>query len=211
MQRPDSAAIATDFEVTIHEVGDRVWVARHRYLDVNVGIIGGERGLVFVDTLWSGPAIRALIAHLTPQLLGDHPDQAYAVVNTHAHWDHVLGNAVFADQGVPTYAHETAIADIQALRDNPISAQADTPDLPRGSRVAVPDRAFSSVGVIDLGDRLVELLHPGRGHTGGDVVMRVGDADVMFLGDLVEHGAPRPTAPTASRWNGPPPLTCWPI
>ena len=40
---------------------------------------------------------------------------------------------------------------------------------------------------IDLGDRAVELVHPGRGHTGGDLVVRVDGADVLVAGDLVEE------------------------
>jgi glyoxylase-like metal-dependent hydrolase (beta-lactamase superfamily II) len=49
--------------------------------------------------------------------------------------------------------------------------------------------------VVDLGDRLVELIHPGRGHTGGDAVVRVPDADVVFAGDLVEESALREATP----------------
>ena len=45
---------------------------------------------------------------------------------------------------------------------------------------ADPDRA------LDLGDRYVELVHTGRGHTAGDVVVRVPDADVLVAGDLLE-------------------------
>ena len=33
----------------------------------------------------------------------------------------------------------------------------------------------------------MELIHPGRGHTAGDLVVRVPDADVMVAGDLVEE------------------------
>ena len=40
---------------------------------------------------------------------------------------------------------------------------------------------------IDLGDRSVELVHPGRGHTAGDLVVRIEDADVLLAGDLVEE------------------------
>ena len=53
------------------------------------------------------------------------------------------------------------------------------------------DVTFSSTRVLALGDRTVELVHPGRGHTGGDLVVRVPDADVLLAGDLVEEsGAP---------------------
>lgn len=54
------------------------------------------------------------------------------------------------------------------------------------------DRTLSSVGFVELGDRVVELLHPGRGHTAGDLVVRVPDADVVLAGDLVSgEGSPR--------------------
>ena len=43
---------------------------------------------------------------------------------------------------------------------------------------------------VDLGDRAVELIHPGRGHTAGDLVVRVPDADVMLGGDLIEESDP---------------------
>lgn len=155
------------------EIGDRVWVAHHQHLDVNVGVIAGSRGLLIVDTLWSEPAAHDLVDRL-PGGFG----RVVAVVNTHDHWDHVLGNAVFADAAVPIHAHEDAAAQIEEL-----APRAD-------ARVVVPDHRFSSVAVIDLGDRAVELIHPGRGHTAGDAVVRVADADVLFAGDLVEEGAP---------------------
>ena len=52
------------------------------------------------------------------------------------------------------------------------------------------DHTFTSVAVVDLGDRVVELVHPGRGHTAGDLVVRVPDADVLVAGDLVEEAGP---------------------
>ena len=38
-----------------------------------------------------------------------------------------------------------------------------------------------------LGKREVRIMHIGRGHTAGDVVAYVPDADVVFSGDLVEY------------------------
>nr|MDQ4008750.1 MBL fold metallo-hydrolase [Actinomycetota bacterium] len=71
----------------------------------------------------------------------------------------------------------------------------DDPDEPLNREVLDtglrhPDQIFSSVRTIDLGDRYVELFHPGRGHTDGDLLVRVPDADVVFAGDLVEESAP---------------------
>jgi glyoxylase-like metal-dependent hydrolase (beta-lactamase superfamily II) len=63
------------------------------------------------------------------------------------------------------------------------------------TRLLVPTQPFSSAVAVDLGDRLVELVHPGRGHTAGDAVVRVGDAEVVFAGDLVEESAARDAVP----------------
>jgi len=124
-----------------------------------------------------------------------------AVVNTHEHFDHCFGNVVFGEEydGLQLFAHETAAAGLlttgRALQDE---ARADPSD-PRHAeiavtRIVVPNPTVSSTRVIDLGDRLVELVHPGRGHTAGDAVVRVRDADVLFAGDqparVAGHGGP---------------------
>ncbi len=180
------------------EVGDRCWVARYEYLDVNVGVVAGERGLLVVDTHLSEADARTVLADL--HRLGRR--DVVAVVNTHEHFDHTFGNAVFADEydGVAIHAHETAAARLVGAGERAKRLYEDDPGDRHGpdvvaSRLVVPDHTFSSVAVVDLGDRVVEVLHPGRGHTGGDAVVRVGDADVMFAGDLVEESALRNGVP----------------
>jgi glyoxylase-like metal-dependent hydrolase (beta-lactamase superfamily II) len=43
---------------------------------------------------------------------------------------------------------------------------------------------------IYLGNRRVDLMHLGRAHTAGDIVIHVPDENVMFTGDIVEdHSA----------------------
>lgn len=166
------------------EVADRVWVARHRLADVNVVAVGGTHGLVVVDTHSSAGSARVVLDHVRGLGAGD----VVAVVNTHAHWDHVLGNSTFAEAyaGTPVVAHEETAATLRehgsAMLEH-IGQQVDQTD----TRIVVPDRTFSSATVLELGDRQVEVLHPGRGHTGGDAVVWVGDADVLLAGDLVEQ------------------------
>lgn len=67
------------------------------------------------------------------------------------------------------------------------------PDLypePRLTDIAPPRIAltFKSALTVDLGGRRVEGIFFGKGHTGGDAVVWVQDASVMFAGDLVECG-----------------------
>ncbi len=148
--------------MTFTEIADRVWVSRTEPHDLSVGLIGGERGLVLVDTQTSPDDARGVLAGIRSLGAGE----VVAIVNTHDHFDHIGGNPLFQQEydAATTHAHEDAA----------VSA----------------DRPLSSAGVIDLGDRVVELVHPGRAHTAGDVVVRVPDADVVFVGDLVEESGP---------------------
>src|SRR5688572_15964301 len=43
---------------------------------------------------------------------------------------------------------------------------------------------------IDLGDRKVEILHLGRAHTGGDLVVRLPKENIVVVGDLIVYPVP---------------------
>ncbi len=162
------------------DVADRVWVARYPQWDVNVTLVGGDRGLLVVDTHGSATAAREVVDDVRRLGAGE----VTGIVNTHWHFDHTFGNGTFrsAYGELPVVAHETAAAELAAWGGE-VPRDADT-------EIVAPDRTFSSALVLDLGDRMVELVHPGRGHTGGDLVVRVPDADVLLAGDLVEESAP---------------------
>jgi glyoxylase-like metal-dependent hydrolase (beta-lactamase superfamily II) len=174
------------------EVADRIWVARYDWFDVNVTAIGGADGLLVVDTHASALAAREVVADLRALGVGD----VRGIVNTHEHFDHTFGNGTLrtAYGAVPIHAHETAAAGTTAAGERIRARYAADPDDPHRDEVLateiVPaDHTFSSALALDLGDRLVELVHPGRGHTAGDLVVRVPDADVLLAGDLVEESA----------------------
>src|SRR5262245_4792172 len=172
------------------EIADRCWVARFEFLDVNVGLVGGDRGLLVVDTHASEVEARRVVEQVRSLGVGE----VVAVVNTHQHFDHTFGNVVFAEAygDPPIWAHESVVESLPVSGPLVQDTARDDPDDPRypdiaASRIKLPTDTFSSAKVVDLGDRLVELVHPGRGHTAGDAVVRVGDADVLFAGDLVEE------------------------
>lgn len=174
------------------EVADRVWVARYDWFDVNVTVVGGSRGLLVVDTHGSGAAAREVVNDVRAVGSGT----VVGIVNTHWHFDHTFGNdevrAAFGP--VPITAHEQVAVELAEGAEALKQRYADSDDPHRedvvATRVVLPDDTFSSARVLDLGDRAVELVHPGRGHTAGDLVVRVADADVVLAGDLVEESAP---------------------
>ncbi|WP_338549960.1 MBL fold metallo-hydrolase [Roseovarius phycicola] len=50
-----------------------------------------------------------------------------------------------------------------------------------------PTTTFSEAMSVYLGNRRVDLMHLGRAHTAGDIVIHVPDENVMFTGDIVEY------------------------
>jgi len=171
------------------EVGDRVFVRRHRELDLNSGLVVGEDACLVVDTrchLGEGRALAEAVRAVTP-----HP---WTVVNTHAHYDHCFGNAAFTP--APLWAHRACAVELAATAEQQraevvtaLLADGDpAAELVATTPIELPDHLVDDSAVLDVGGRAVALRHLGRGHTGADLVVAVDD--VLFAGDLVEEGAP---------------------
>jgi glyoxylase-like metal-dependent hydrolase (beta-lactamase superfamily II) len=175
------------------EVADRVYQARYQPHDVSVCVVRGQHGLLVVDTRSSHREADEIIADLAA--LGPHPVRW--AVNTHAHFDHSFGNARFAPGsavGVPIYGHELVPAHHDAY-ERPMLARwlADEEEPLEDWREVVITSPTELVGertVLDLGDRVVELRHLGRGHTDNDLLVHVPDAATWLVGDLVEESGP---------------------
>ncbi|HET8594692.1 MAG TPA: MBL fold metallo-hydrolase [Intrasporangium sp.] len=180
------------------EVADRVFHARFPQWDVGVGLVLGRDGAVVVDTRAS--AVQGGEVITTARAQFPHVRISH-VVNTHVHFDHTFGNIAFASATI--HAHENVAGSLEAdARRIKALFAADPGDGPEqgytaadvqdalATRLRGPDRTFAATATIDLGDRAVTLAHRGRGHTDGDIAIEVADADVVFLGDLVEESAP---------------------
>jgi glyoxylase-like metal-dependent hydrolase (beta-lactamase superfamily II) len=169
------------------EIADRVFVRRYPFFDQGIGAILGDDEVLLVDTRSSAAQARELRADL--RRLTASP---WRVVNTHHHFDHAFGNAVF--RPAETWGQERCAERLRSEGAATLARVArDIPDLAAELAETVvdpPDRTFAVRADLLVGGRPVELLHLGRGHTDNDIVVLVPDAGVLFAGDLVEQGAP---------------------
>ncbi|MDO5617476.1 MBL fold metallo-hydrolase [Kocuria sp.] len=180
--------------ITINEVGTDVHVITTENWRLNSGLIVGANRALVIDT-GAGPrqgrAILEAVRKVTQLPL--------VVLNTHAHFDHYMGNAVFQRAGATDFwSHRAAAHAMEKYGDYQRSfVGVLEPEMGEGSgldtRIVVPSRHLPGTGRrpaltrIDLGERQALVFSLGRGHTDNDVL--VGIDDVVFAGDVVEQGA----------------------
>jgi glyoxylase-like metal-dependent hydrolase (beta-lactamase superfamily II) len=151
----------------------------------NAGFVIGPAAVLVVDSFMTPAAAEELLA--TIRRMTSAPIRW--LVNTHYHLDHVGGSGVFARAGARVIAHRNVRAWVRTenlrWRDK-ISPQ----DKAMLANLTLPDLTHRDGLTVWLGDRRVDVL-ARPGHTGGDSVVFVSDADVIFAGDLFwRNGVP---------------------
>ena len=138
-------------------------------LGSNVAVLKTAAGAVIVDTMTFHVQGR-LIAKKAEELTGV---PVAVIVNTHYHLDHSHGNPGF-ETGVRVVATERTLHHMTA-RDAGFW---------KGHEALLPAETFSEADEIRLGGKTIRLLHPGRGHTDGDLVALFVEDGVLATGDL---------------------------
>lgn len=177
-----SALAAEARNFTIKNIGDGVYAAispDRSQAGSNAGFIVGSAGVLVVDTFVDvGPA-KELLAEI--RKITNLPIRF--VVNTHYHLDHTGGNAVFAESGATILAHRNVRAWLRS-ENMKFFPNATPEQKARVESLVLPDELYTDAVDIYLGSRLLQV-HYMLGHTGGDSVVIVPDANVVFGGDLI--------------------------
>lgn len=194
-QPPTSDRRSVDFSLGgWREIAAGVFVAVAEPAGVNLGLVVGADAALLIDTGSSpdqGRAVRSSITAVT-----DRPLVAVAV--THWHYDHAFGLTAFRD--LPSIAHESVRGRLASLE-----AAAEATRLGFAAEdLTSPNQEIAVATAIDLGGRRVEIAHLGEGHTDGDLIIVVPDADLVFVGDLVESAGPPAFGPDSvpGAWAG---------
>ncbi|MEW1840247.1 MBL fold metallo-hydrolase [Nonomuraea angiospora] len=169
------------------EVGDRVYVRRHKSYDMNVGLVVGDGHCLVLDTRSSHREAADLVEAVR-RITGS----PWTVVNSHSHFDHYFGNAIFRPAEIWGHVRcaEEIEQDGEQQRAAMIKGRPEQREEFEEVTIVPPDHTFTSAASLDIGGRMVHLQYFGLGHSSNDVVLHVPDAGVVFAGDLVEEGAP---------------------
>lgn len=178
-QAPSSAALP----FVLKQVGPGVYAAidgpEHKSI-ANAGFVIGDDGVLVIDSLFTAEAAEALVSEIRRLT----PKPIRYVVNTHYHVDHTGGDQVLREAGAVIIAHKNVRGWVRADNLN-LFGDRTTPELKaRIEALALPDLTTDKYLTIWLGSRKVEVKTV-LGHTGGDLIVSVPDAKILFAGDML--------------------------
>ena len=96
------------------------------------------------------------------------------------HGDHTAGNAAFPE-GVEFIAHSYSAGMLERRANDPLRPD-ETPPIPLATRLV------EEATTLTLGGRTIEILHLGRAHTGGDLVVHLPVERILFMSEAYLHG-----------------------
>jgi glyoxylase-like metal-dependent hydrolase (beta-lactamase superfamily II) len=167
---------------TIKPLGNNVFAAistPNSKAGSNAGFVIGDDGVAVIDTFQDVDAAKQLLAEI--QKLTKLPVKF--VVNTHYHLDHVTGNGVFAQAGAVIIAHRNVPGWIHTENLKFFGAGIKPEQKAWVEGIVAPSLVYDSSLELFLGSKRV-LVRYLLGHTGGDSVVSIPDANVYFCGDL---------------------------
>jgi cyclase len=145
----------------------------------NAGFVIGDDGVLVIDTFENEAAAKQFLAEI--RKLTKLPVKF--VVNTHYHLDHVAGNAVFEQAGAVVMAQRNVSHWIHTENLKFFGNNIKPEQKAMVEGLAAPKVLYDTDLDVLLGSREI-LVHVFPGHTGGDSVVMIPDAKVVFCGDL---------------------------
>lgn len=184
-----SAAEAPKAYFSLHDLGHGVWAAIEvpgSHAGGNAGFVVGDDGVLVVDSFGIPEASQALLQAIRG--VSDKPIRY--LVDTHYHLDHIAGNGVFAQAGAVVLAQRNVRGWSRTEQMRIMLPPVTTAERAAIAGVVPPELVYADGVEVYLGEKKV-VLKVMPGHTGGDTVVIVPDAGVVFTGDLYwDHALP---------------------
>jgi glyoxylase-like metal-dependent hydrolase (beta-lactamase superfamily II) len=175
----------TEKKVTFSEIGTDLYAFTAEG-DPNSAVIVGEDGCLVFDAQATPAMANKVIERV--RAVTDKPIKY--VVLSHYHAVRVLGASAYKAQAVIA-SQETYRLVAERGQQDWDSEYGRFPRLFQDAQsipgLTWPTLTFEGEMSIYLGKREVRLMQLGAGHTSGDIVAWVPDAEVMFSGDLIEY------------------------
>lgn len=171
--------------ITFSEIGPDIYAFTAEG-DPNTAVIVGDDGCIVFDAQATPAMAKSVIERV--KTVTDKPIKY--VVLSHYHAVRVLGASAYKAQGIVA-SSETQRLIVERGKQDWDSEYGRFPRLFQDAEsipgLTWPTITFDTGMTLYLGKREVQLMHLGAGHTSGDIVAWVPDAQVMCSGDLIEY------------------------
>ncbi len=187
--KEETQDIAKDFNLT--EVADGFYVHRGVHVEIdqeghdniaNIGFIIGDDCVAVIDTggsLAIGEKLRKAIKNKT-----DKP--ICYVINSHVHFDHILGNHVFKQDNPKYIGHKNLAEAILQNREFFLEEfGADLGENPTVDLIIGPDVLVEDTMELDLGNRKLLLTANPKAHSSADLTILDEKTKSLWLADLL--------------------------
>ena len=151
----------------------------------NVTFVDTRQGIVVVD---SGASVQ--IGEMSIRQLERHLKKpVIAIINTHYHGDHWLGNHAYVERygaGLPIYAHPATIDAVKGIQGNLwlTLIEKATNQASLGTRIVPPNTPLQHGAELKFGDVTLRIHHYGTVHTPADLCVEVVEDGVTLVGDI---------------------------
>ncbi|MCH8263163.1 MAG: quinoprotein relay system zinc metallohydrolase 2 [Proteobacteria bacterium] len=148
----------------------------------NIGFIVGEKCIAIIDTGGSVTIGHELLLSLRE--ISQLP--VCYVINTHVHFDHILGNLAFLKEG-PQFVGHSQLADaVEQNRDFFLKKfAADLGLTPDRESIISPCLTVDKTMDLDLGNRVIRLTAYQTAHSHNDLTILDLETKTLWTGDLV--------------------------
>jgi cyclase len=167
---------------TLKPLGHNAWAAvddAKGDAGANAGFVIGDEAVAVIDTFENPEAAEQMLAEIRKRTALP----VKFVINTHYHIDHVAGNAVFQKAGAVVFAQRNVRTWIHTENLKFFGKNIKPEDKSMVETLGSPDAVYESGVTLFLGSRKIDVrVFPG--HTGGDSVVFIPDAAIVFTGDL---------------------------
>lgn len=147
----------------------------------NIGFIIGDECIAVIDTGGSpstGTRLRQAIRKVSDQNI------CY-VINTHIHYDHILGNAAFAHEDARFIGHENLAPSVEQNRFFFREEYADELAAGNDNGIIGPDKSVKKTMELDLGNRILTITAHGPAHTFTDLTVFDNKTQTLWLSDML--------------------------
>jgi glyoxylase-like metal-dependent hydrolase (beta-lactamase superfamily II) len=178
---PKNNAFAPRCYGELKKVTERIYIIRNI---TNSSFIIGDRSVAVIDTQVNLPSAEEFLRLL--RSVTDKPIEY--VINTHYHWDHTNGNALFKKEGATVVSSQLTKEFMISRAERQKEFLAGR-GFELGNDPFLPERTFEGSLELDLGNMPLRLFFAGTAETDDATAIHVVKENVVMSGDTVMTGS----------------------